>query len=706
MPHPARTSQHLLAVAVALPLTLALGGSALAAPPEQARNNDRATAVATNDQGNHRRPPVIEARTKDVLNIKGRQFKDSNSNGTLDPYEDWRLSSEERAADLVRRMTLEERIGLISANSIWNGQSPFCPEKTELLCEADFDGFGVPVYGTTKSIDELGLRYLVVRDNPSAEYLARFGNALQEVAEGSRLGIPAVLTSNPRNHVAPAGLGFSEAAGEFSTWPGTLGLAATADTELVRDFAEIAASEWRAAGLQKGYMYQAEIASEPRWNRTNGTFGEHPELVADIQTQLVLGFQGEELGPESVSLTTKHFPGNGAQLKGIDSHYPEGKYATYTTPGSFEQYHLPPFQAAIDAGTRSIMTFYNAPVDLQIPGAPEGETFEQVGGGFNSDLQDYLREEMGFDGYVNTDSRIMRHLPWGVEDLTVSERIATALDAGSNLLSLADVHDIRAAVAEFPELERPVTASAEQLLVEIFDLGLFEDPYVDPAKAQAIAHDPNSQAVADEAHRKSVVLLRNGHGETDALPLAGEASKIYVEMFAKSGAAELTEGLKTLVRTEFPDAQIVPTPEEADAAIVWVRPSNYTVKDGTTNVEEQIALDANTGVDVARIHAIQAATPTIMAINMTNPWLLNDIEPGAAAVLATYDIKGDALLDVISGDYAPQGKLPMSVPASQDVIDANLPDVPGYAENQMTDGGYTYVDSTGSVYDFGFGLTY
>ena len=200
--------------------------------------------------------------------------------------------------------------------------------------------------------------------------------------------------------------------GLFSVWPGTLGMAATNDPQLIKDFAEIARAEWRATGIRKDYGYQVDVATEPRWTRNRTTFGEGPQLSASITRSIVLGFQGPQLGPDSVAQTIKHFPGHGPQPKGLDAHNSEGQFTAYPTPGSLFMYHIVPFQAAVDAGTSAIMSYYpipsNALSSAQLPSnwwQSPTQQFEQVGAAFNRTLiTTLLREYMGFKGYVNTDS--------------------------------------------------------------------------------------------------------------------------------------------------------------------------------------------------------------------------------------------------------------------------------------------------------------
>lgn len=672
--------------------------------------------------------PTLGAHAKTILTVDGYQFRDLNGNGKLDPYEDWRLPAEARAEDLVHspdpavKMTLAEKVGFINirlmmvpiggnypASEI--GGNPTCAQGElgkKYVCEIATGSGYMGSLGTTQEINELNARYFVLRVNPPVSTLVTWLNNVQEIAEESRLGIPVVIVSNPRNH-ATQGIGLAEASGVYSYWPGTLGLAATHDPALVEEFARIAAKEWRATGIRKGYMYQIDLATEPRWVRNNGTFGDDPDLVSKISTALVKGFQGESLGPDSIALTTKHFPGNGGAPRGIDSHFEPGKYAVYSTAGSLINYQLKPFQAAIDAGTSSIMTYYQAPSNASAEQLPKDywysptRQFEEVGAAFNSMIVKYLYEVMGFKGYLNTDSRVTLDdgIPWGVETLESYQRIAKSLNAGIALLSGADIPDTLRAVNEGLVAEATVDAAAVKALKEMFLLGLFENPYVDPETAATVVKSAEAQAKADLAHRKSIVLLKNG----GALPLArtsGSEVRVYGEVFAKSGAQESTQSLIRLLQNTFPSAQIVTDYTQATHSILLVQPSTYTGTDAEGQYVK-IALDADTGIDTAKIKQIGAATKTIVAINMGGqPWLLNEIEPSVDAIVATYDVTSDALFDVLTGAFNPTGRLPMSIPKDQAAIDNNARDVPGHYESFD----YAYRDVIGNIYQFGFGLSY
>jgi beta-glucosidase len=692
----ARVHGHAVAAAaLAVPLSLALAGGALAAPPDH-------SAAGGNPPGHSnaggKNAPEVEARVKPVIKKGQREFRDLNANGRLDAYEDWRKTPTERAADLVSRMTLEEKAGIMHITSERRG----APAGTAV---------DDPFEPTVGYVEDRNIRYLVIRDNPTAYQLADRANDYQEIAEASRLGIPVVFASNPRNHVNPdQQFGISEATGQFSLWPGSLGLAATHDPEVVRGFAEIARAEWRAAGIRKIYGYQIETATEPRWNRVSGTFGESPDLNADIARELVLGFQGEELNEESVAQTIKHFPGDGAVLRGLDPHNANGQWAVYPTEGSLYDYQLPPFQAAIDAGASAVMSYYNVPNnELSANQLPkhlwysEDQQFEEVAGAYNKALIDgLLKGEMGFDGYVNSDSGILTTTAWGeaIQAMTLEERYAKAVDAGIALFSdYNDPTGLINAVNTGLLAESDLDPAVASLLEEIFTLGLFENPYVDPDRAQEIADSATSQAVADEAHLKSVTLLRNDTGQ---LPIGDDAvtqTRLYVEVITRTGAATQTAALKHVIRAADPSITIVDTPEEATDALVLVRPNSYELPDGSA---KSVELDANTGVDVARIQQIEATVPTILAINAVLPWVIEDIEPGAASVVATFDVKTEAVWDVVRGRFNPTGKLPISLPADQAAVEANASDVPGYAENFD----YSYVNRAGDTYEFGFGLSY
>ncbi|WNB87231.1 glycoside hydrolase family 3 N-terminal domain-containing protein [Cellulomonas sp. ATA003] len=696
----------------------------------------------------HPTQPALGARTSPILRIDGLEFKDLNGNGRLDPYEDWRLPVAERVADLLPRMSVEEKVGLLLITSHYMGTSKIIGDAeqgilnthekwsdtnfwaAETSSTRHFDPPVLDYTGSHRAIAELGLRYLIVRDNPTSFDLATWTNALQELAESTPLGIPAVLVSNPRNHVSSYKLfGIAEAADQMSQWPGELGLAATQDADLVEEFGRLAARQWRAAGITKGYMYMADIVTEPRWSRANGTFGENPELAAAMIAAVTRGFQGETLGRHSVSLTTKHFPGGGPRDRGHDPHFEHGRFQPYPTEGSLHRYHLPVFQAAIDAGTTSVMPYYamttNAMSAQQLRG---GRAFEEVGFAYDKHLiTDVLRGEMGFTGYVNSDTGISTGMPWGVESLSRPERFGKAIDAGVNAFAGdGNPQPLLDAVAQGLVSHEQLDRNAAYLLAEMFSLGLFENPYVDPDAAQAIAEDREIQRLADSAHRRSLVLLRNDRG---VLPLAAESTvpagqadqvgqaaqvgqaeqvgqaaaavRLYVEVFAGEDSAQTSEQVTREVVEALGDGSgiaVVSSPDDATHALLWLRPMISLLND-RPDTELSLAVDGETGVDVDRVLELENQLPTVLAVDFANPWLLDRVAPGAAAVVATFSVLTDALVDLVRGAATPSGRLPFTLPADEAAVDGKHSDIPGADESY----GYAYTDATGADYVFGYG---
>ncbi len=414
-----------------------------------------------------RKQPNLEVRVKNIIEVDGLKFKDLNNSGKLEPYKDWRLSPKERAENLVSLMNIDEKVGMMLINTRQMGLTQKDKSKTshdgvldEGIVEKGETIFALAkVYGTTHTIENMHLRHFILRDNWSPAEMAEWVNTMNEVCEASRLGIPCLIASNSRNENTEFIFGMNDAAGIFSTWPGTLGLAAAAkgdiknggDASLISQFAQIAHDEWDAVGLRKGYMYMADAVTDPRWQRIYGTFGEDPEFISDAIGRIIDGFQGKTLGNHSIAMTTKHFPGGGARENGFDPHYEEGKWNLYPTPGSLEKYHLPPFRAAVEHGTSSMMPYYSIPsIKKSAAQEFEGEEipFEEVGFTFNQYFLDtILRGKLGFKGYINSDSGVTSKMSWGVESLSEAERFAKAVNAGTDLVSdTNDIENLKSAI--------------------------------------------------------------------------------------------------------------------------------------------------------------------------------------------------------------------------------------------------------------------
>ena len=643
--------------------------------------------------------PVLGHRNAEILKIDNLEFKDLNKNHKLDKYEDWRLPVDERIKDLISKMTIEEKIGfMIISTTRLAGDYSFQPnapkaeitsgfneedlvQTTNMFTRKPLPNPNMAAAGTTKAVMTYNLRHFILRANTSAKIIAEWSNNLQALSESSRLGIPSIVASNPRNHITiDNSIGLSVGTTVFSKWPGELGLAAMRDLKLTREFAEIAAQEWTAVGLRKGYMYQADLSTEPRWQRIEGTFGESADVAADMIREIVLGFQGKKLGIHSVAMTTKHFPGGGPQVDGQDSHFDWGKNQHY--PGGMFEYHLKPFKAAIEAGTSSIMPYYSK---------PSGTKFEEVGYSYNKAvITDLLRNKLGFKGIINSDTGPIDMMPWGVENLTILERYQKAINAGVDIFSgSADPALLLETVKKGLVTEERINESMVRLLKEKFDLGLFENPYVDPEAAEKLVGNAEFQKRADLAMRKSIVLLRN---ETQVLPLK-KGTKIYFETCYDNGR---TKTPNTVIKPE-PNKwnlEFVSTKEDADVVLLWLIPNGGSLFSSAGNPIE-LGLSKNK-VDVARVNEIKNSKPTIIAINFTNPWVIDEIDNGnLKTVLATFGTTPEALLDVVSGTFNPTGKMPFTTPVSNKAVIENQSDVPGYLKPK----GY-------ALFKFGDGLSY
>lgn len=667
----------------------------------------------------------LSSRVKQIIEVDGLRFRDLDGDGELTPFEDWRLSPSERAADLVRRMSPDEKIGLMVITSRPMGISQRNKELTShdgvldeqyLPIRVDpHTSAGIPFEGTTQMIAELGIRHFIMREEPTGSRIATWINAMNEVAEGTRFGIPVIVAANSKNESGAFKMGGTPEDQPFTAWPGTLGLAATTSLEVIESFAAHSRAEWRASGLRKGYMYMADVLTDPRWFRGQGTLGEDPEFISAAIAALVRGFQGEDgLTADGVALTTKHFPGGGARENGTDPHYAEGRFNIYSTPGSLEDYHLPPFQAAVDAGTSSVMPYYAIPSDEK-SSTPQGRVteFEQVGFAFNREILSLLRE-MGHRGYINSDSGVLSKMAWGVEELTTAERVGRAVMAGTDIFAdTNDVASVREAYVKGHFTSERLDEAAALLLEELFALGLFEDPYVDPQEADRIVQNAQARAAAEDAHRRSVVLAKNHDA---VLPLTAKAltgKRVYVELFATDLTVRRLDALRRQLADAHPDVDFTTDHRDADVAIVLLRPfiGSYFEYVGIGD----LSIGEHSHIDIEKVREIRESVDTlVIGLNALFPWLLDEIEPLADALLVGFETDYPVMVDAMFGEFSPTGKLPLTFPidAAAIAVDENgrcasPNDVPGFAKEQHMKGRpYVYVDADGNRYMHGHGLTY
>jgi beta-glucosidase len=738
--------------------------------------------------------PELGARAKKMITVKGLRFKDLNANDRLDPYEDWRLPAQKRATDLVARMTLAEKAGmmLIATNN---------PD-----CDASISSRGRDLIDTQKmtrfilrtkansvapdcSVKLTGFALRGGYPQPPVQ-MARFTNAVQERLEAGRLGIPGLFKDNARNHVEANPLfGITVGAGTFTEFPKEAGLAAASlgagspptvdgnipanlkgDMRLIRQFTGVMGQEWRAVGLRGMYGYMADLTTEPRWARAHETFTEDADLMTGIIGELVGGLQGPvrkdgtSLSPtSSVALTLKHFPGGGPQEMGWDPHYTFGKNQLYTdTSGKYGfGYHLKPFKAAIKGGVASIMPYYGVPIGVTY----EGVRYDEFGMAFSKQIvTDLLRGKLGFKGYVNSDSGVIESRSWGLESYrnnpatgkpyTPADRTAIAIKSGTDVMSEFSVgKTITDLVAQRLLDERThIDPAVTRLLIEQFQLGLFENPYVDAEAAATAIGKPENRALGLDVQRKSVVLLQN----RGILPLKPGA-KVYAMGFraedvaarglapAESPAQSDAVLIKVMVSNAGARAYKSGDPATGGRAVAPEQglkdPRNNTLQ-STWGAQDscvfapgkEISPDSPDGCldsglifggafpwessmlalsDIAKAQSwtmtpslaeIQAAmrdagdhSKVVISIYFRNPYVLDDASgvKQAGALIATFGVSDGAQLDIISGKAKPQGRLPFALPSTTQAVREQHPDAPGYAETK-----------DGALFRFGFGLGY
>ncbi|MEU7749878.1 glycoside hydrolase family 3 N-terminal domain-containing protein [Nonomuraea sp. NPDC049158] len=405
---------------------------------------------------------------------------------------------------------------------------------------------------TTHTIGVQHITHFNVLQLPGAAEAALWHNHVQKLAEGSGHGIPVTISTDPR-HSQVENVATALRSGAFSAWPEALGLAALRDPGAVHEFADIARREYLAVGIRAALHPQVDLATEPRWARQSATFGADAGLTIDYLRAYLEGFQGEALGPDSVACVTKHFPGGGPQKDGEDPHFPYGREQIY--PGGKFDLHLEPFRAAVEAGTAAIMPYYGMPVGLVY----RGHEIEEVGFGYNKQvITGILRDEFGYDGAVVTDWQLVsdvliggQHLParaWGVERLDRPTRIRKILDAGCDQLGGETCTDVLLDLVRGGQVpEERLDESLTRLLTVKFELGLFDNPYVDVDHAAESVGTPEAVRAGMEAQTASVVILRRPEAHT-------WPRMVYVEGMEP----EAFDGL----------AAVVDDPADADAAIV------------------------------------------------------------------------------------------------------------------------------------------
>ena len=694
-----------------------------------------------------------------ILSVDGHAFKDLNRNDTLDAYEDWRLPYSERAADLAAQLTEEEIAGLM----LYSAHQAVPMAKGSSYHVAHYGGKTYEESGAKpgsltdeqmKFLKDDHLRAVLITKVESPVVAAQWNNNMQAFVEGLDHGIPVNTSSDPRHEKKAVAEFNAGAGGQISLWPSSLGLAATFDPDLVRQFGDIASQEYRALGITTALSPQADIGTEPRWWRFNGTFGEDPQLVADMVRAYCEGMETR------VNTMVKHWYGYGAGEGGRDSHFASGKFAVY--PGKNLAMHKRPFTEGafhLEGGTKmasAVMPTYS----ILWQQDPSGEN---VGGSYSPWLiQQQLRDEQGYDGVVCTDWSITGNhtamdyrgegKPWGVEQFSVGERHFRILQAGVDQFGGNNVMEPVLEAYGLWEKEYGAASarerfeqSARRLLLNIFRVGLFENPYVNPDETKRIVGNPEFTAKGYEAQLKSVVMVKN-HGN-NTLPIMNK-KKVYVPLRHFPAIPSVWGGMSE-EKTDYPIAldlvreyyDVTDNPEKADFALCLIEepsistgydlvdiskgsngyvPVSLQYNDYTATEAREVSIAGGDPLEssanrsykgktvhtrnyddllmVRRTKETMGDKPVVVVVETTKPLVLAELEPSADAILISFGVQHRALLDLISGKAEPSGLLPMQLPADMLTVETQQEDVP-HDMRCMT-------DSDGHTYDFGFGMNW
>lgn len=700
-----------------------------------------------------------------LLKVDGLWFKDLNRSGKLDPYEDWRLPAKERARDLASRMTIDQIAGLMLYS---NHQA--VPATSYDVSTYDGqpyeEGVTVPWLLTDhqkKFLRDDNLRHVLVTIIKDPATAARWNNALQAYVEGLGLGIPANNSSDPRN-TARADAEFNAGGGgKISMWPGQLGLGATFSPELVKRFGQVASQEYRALGLATTLSPQVDICTEPRWNRSHGTFGCDPHLAADLGRAYIDGFQTtpgstDGWGLQSVNCMVKHWPGGGPVESGRDAHYGFGKFAVY--PGHNYALHKQPF---LEGAFKLQGPTHQASAVMPYYTVSYGQGSLNAGNGYDPDIIGrQLRQDAGYDGVVCTDWLVTADeihpgihggKPWGFETSSVALRHYQVLMAGcdqfggnNDKLPVLQAYTMGVARHGKQWMDERMRQSARRLLMNVFRTGLFENPYVSPERAAQVVGCPQFMREGFEAQIKSIVMLKN-HGHV--LPLAGgKKARVYVPKrhlpaYTDFWASKKKERTWKPVSDKALSGYCTPvgTPDSADVAVVFIDSPfgtyGYSLEKARAgqNPYEPISLQyGDYTATAARSHSIAGGDPfeadsnrcykgqtvrvvnaedldlvaktrksmgkkpVIVVVDTDNPFVPAEIEPLADALLLTFGIQNQAVLEVISGRHEPSGLLPVQMPKSMLTVERHNEDTPFDLD--------CYTDADGNTYDFAFGLNW
>ncbi|MCL2820786.1 MAG: glycoside hydrolase family 3 protein [Oscillospiraceae bacterium] len=698
----------------------------------------------------------ISTANKDaIIEADGFAFKDLNRNGTLDAYEDWRLPAEERLDDLVKRLSIEEIAGLMLYSS--HQMLTIRPEILARLYKGkDTRENAWDLSDMQKAfLKDDNLRHVLIALIDNAYTAAKWNNNAQAFVECIGHGIPVNTSTDPRHNISSSGEFDMGSGSPISKWPQHLGLAAAFDPAVVEEFGRVASKEYRAMGIATALSPQIDLATEPRWNRFNGTFGAGSLLCADLARAYCDGFQetdgeneiNEGWGYDSVNAMAKHWPGGGSGESGRDAHYAYGKYAVY--PGkNFDEHMIPFTEGAFKLKSKTemasaIMPYYTISYE-------EDKNGENVGNGFSKYIiTDLLRDKYKYDGVVCTDWNITHDMldfespitgkPWGVEDMSVTDRHYKVLMAGVDQFGGND--DAKPVIAAYEkgatELGEPVMRarmelSAKRLLRNIIRVGLFENPYIDAEESRELVGCSEYMNAGYKAQLRSVVMLKN---KDNVLPLKAKA-KVYIPK-------RLTKAGSNWFGMPVPEVECIPVdlevigryfdfvdnPDEADCAFAFIdSPENkaYNKDEGYVPISLQYRPYTATAARSKSIAApgddrsykgktishryephldmvldtkkAMGDKPLIVFLKANNPVVPTEFEGSADAILVDFCVKPEALMDIVSGKTEPSGLLPFIMPKDMATAETHCEDLPF----DLT----PYTDSCGNAYSFAFGLNW
>ncbi len=653
--------------------------------------------------------PEIGVRSRTVITVDGYQFKDSNGNGSLDAYEDWRLATEDRVADLVSKMDIEFKLACLVSGGGPN--SPVTSNGVDAGVPGMYDASGNLITDTTQYtstanvIVNLKMRFGGSTDSSTPPATAaKFFNNIQELCEAQELGVPYLCKSDPCHHAD----GSSNASTCWSMWPQPEGLAAINDPELTRQFGDVVRREFRAVGRNCYLGPMADLATEPRWTRVAATFGEDSRIAKANVPELIRGLQnGDKLVPGGIASVLKHFPGHGPQIDGIDGHNNPGRFTVF--PGNNFEEHLGVFRECFKANPAGVMPCYS--INLS------GYFSEKVGTAFSAEqMQDLLIDDIGWNGWAVSDAGITSMMVWGVEPLTAAERMATHIIAGTHQsLMISNTDVITEAYTSGYLTDDDVNYAASHVLPPLFDMGYFENPYVDETAAASIVNSAENAAAGLDAMRRSIVLLKNEDHDSAVdgayLPVNEENSDVNedgsVKVYFDSMVAEADSGQASTVALAANygggDVEFVSDLASAELAIIRIRartsayfafgmcgsePLSFdgltALPDGTFMPE---AMDSNRTAALAELARVQAAIDAratnpnlkiVVVMYARRPGIVSSFIGDIDGFLVDFGATDQAVLDVLfaKNNFVPTAKLPMEIPASDYEVSNQSEDVP------------------------------